>query len=125
VRVIDILGSPALIRRRLEQWLRGESGEPGDLSVEDGIEVLVTDYNIVAQADPPAVLTVSDCDLDSGNPLGNCLEVTKTGARELSPDMGAATGYSIISADSREDAERLLEGCPIISSVRLYEAMAM
>jgi hypothetical protein len=26
---------------------------------------------------------------------------------------------------SREDAERLLEGCPIITSVRLYEAMAM
>ena len=60
-----------------------------------------------------------------GSPLGNCLEVSKTGRRELSPDMGAATGYSIISAESREDAERLLEGCPIISSVRLYEAMSM
>ena len=68
---------------------------------------------------------VGDRFVDSGNPLGNCLEVTKTGRRELSPDMGAATGYSIISAESREDAERLLEGCPIISSVRLYEAMAM
>ena len=39
--------------------------------------------------------------------------------------MGAATGYSLISAESRDDAERLLEDCPIISSVRLYEAMAM
>jgi len=68
---------------------------------------------------------VGDRFVDSGNPLGNCLEVTKTGRRELSPDMGAATGYSIISAESREEAERLLEGCPIISSVRLYEAMAM
>ena len=68
---------------------------------------------------------VGDRFADIGSPLGNCLEVTKTGVRELSPDMGAATGYSIISADSREDAERLLEGCPIISSVRLYEAMAM
>ena len=28
-------------------------------------------------------------------------------------------------AESREEAERLLEGCPIIASVRLYEAMAM
>ena len=68
---------------------------------------------------------IGDRIVDSGNPLGNCVEVTKSGARELSPDMGAATGYSIISADSREEAERLLEGCPIISSVRLYEAMAM
>ena len=68
---------------------------------------------------------VGDRFADMGSPLGNCLEVSKTGRRELSPDMGAATGYSIISAESREDAERLLEGCPIISSVRLYEAMSM
>ena len=69
--------------------------------------------------------TVGDRFVDSGNPLGNCLEVTKIGSREISPDQGAASGYSIISAESREEAERLLEGCPMISSVRLYEAMAM
>lgn len=68
---------------------------------------------------------VGDRFVDSGNPLGNCLEVTRTGSRELSPDQGAATGYSIISAESREEAVRLLEGCPILTSVRLYEAMAM
>jgi hypothetical protein len=68
---------------------------------------------------------VGDRFVDSGNPLGNCLEVTETGTRELSPDQGAATGYSIISAESREEAERLLEGCPIVASVRLHEAMAM
>jgi len=68
---------------------------------------------------------VGDRFVDSGNPLGNCIEVTKTGSRDLSPDQGAATGYSIISAETREEAVRLLEGCPIITSVRLYEAMAM
>jgi len=68
---------------------------------------------------------VGDRFVDIGSPLGNCVEVTKTGTRELSPDTGAATGYSIISAGSREEAEGLLEGCPIISSVRLCEAMAM
>ncbi len=68
---------------------------------------------------------VGDRFVDSGNPLGNCLEVTTTGSRELSPDEGAATGYSIISAESREEAERLLEGCPSITSVRIHEAMAM
>ncbi len=68
---------------------------------------------------------VGDRFVDMGSPLGNCLEVTKTGTRELSPDTGAATGYSILSAESREEPERLLEGCPIIASVRLYEAMAM
>ena len=68
---------------------------------------------------------VGDRIVDSGNPLGNCLEVTTTGSRDLTPDEGAATGYSILSAASREDAERLLEGCPIITTVRLYEAMTM
>lgn len=63
--------------------------------------------------------------VDSGNPLANCLEVTKTGSRDVSPGQGAATGYSIISAESREEAVRLLDGCPFITSVRLYEAMAM
>jgi enamine deaminase RidA (YjgF/YER057c/UK114 family) len=68
---------------------------------------------------------VGDHIVDSGNPLGNCVEVTKTGSRELTPEMGAATGYSILSADTREEAEALLEGCPIIASVQLYEAMPM
>jgi hypothetical protein len=63
--------------------------------------------------------------VDSGNPLAGCLEVTKTGSREVSPDQGAATGYSIISAESMEEAVRLLEGCPFVTSVRVYEAMAM
>jgi hypothetical protein len=69
--------------------------------------------------------SVGDRFVDSGNPLGNCVEVTKTGTRELSPEQGAATGYSIISAETLEEAVRLLEGCPIVGSVRLYEAMAM
>ena len=68
---------------------------------------------------------VGDRFADIGSPLGNGIEVTKTGKRELSHDTGAATGYSVISAESREDAERLLEGCPIISSVQLHEAMSM
>ena len=68
---------------------------------------------------------VGDRFVDSGNPLGDCLEVTLTGNRDLSPDQGAATGYSIVSAESREEAVRLLEGCPFVTSVHVYEAMAM
>ncbi len=68
---------------------------------------------------------VGDRFVDSGNPLASCREVTRAGSRELSPDQGAATGYSIISAESAEEAERLLEGCPFVTSVRLCEAMPM
>jgi hypothetical protein len=68
---------------------------------------------------------VGDRFVDSGNPLGNGVEVTRDGSRELAGDTSAATGYSLLSAESREEAERLLEGCPFGSSVRIYEAMAM
>ena len=45
--------------------------------------------------------------VDSGNPLGSCLEVTATGSHEISPDEGAATGYSIISAESRDEVDAM------------------
>jgi hypothetical protein len=68
---------------------------------------------------------VGDQLVDSGNPFAAGVEVTHSGSRELSNGDGAATGYSIISAETREDAEQLLAGCPFSSSVRLYEASAM
>jgi hypothetical protein len=68
---------------------------------------------------------VGDRFIDSGTPLGVGLEVTRQGSRELAPIDGAATGYSIVSAASREEAEALLVDCPYASSVRLYESMAM
>jgi len=69
--------------------------------------------------------SVGDKMVDPGNPFGMCREVTATGTKELTSENGAASGYSIVNADSFEDAEKLLEGCPIISSVRVYEAMSM
>jgi hypothetical protein len=63
--------------------------------------------------------------VDSGNPFAGGLEVTRDGSHELSSSDAAATGYSIVSAESIEAAERLLEGCPYRTSVRLYEASAM
>jgi hypothetical protein len=62
-RMIDAVGTSDVIRLHLEQWLHGEKREPGVPSVEEGIEVLATDYHIIVQADPPSVLTLSDCDL--------------------------------------------------------------
>ncbi len=68
---------------------------------------------------------VGDRFVDSGNPFATGFEVTHDGSHELSAADGAATGYSIVSAESREAAVRLLEGCPYVSSVRIYEANAM
>ena len=69
--------------------------------------------------------SVGDKMVDVGNPFGAGREVTKTGSKELSADSGAASGYSIVNANSFEEAEKILEGCPEIGSVRVYEAMPM
>jgi hypothetical protein len=69
--------------------------------------------------------SIGDRLVDSGNPLANGLEVMKSGSRALTAEMGPATGYTIISAADHADAARLLEGCPAIAAIRLYEAMAM
>ncbi len=69
--------------------------------------------------------TVGDRFVDSGNPFGQGLEVSAAGDRQLSAVDGAATGYSIVSAESLEAARELLAGCPFASTVRVYEAVAM
>lgn len=63
IRMIDALEAPDVTRFELEQWLRGETPATADQWIDEGIEILAADYHIVARADPPAVLTVSDCDL--------------------------------------------------------------
>lgn len=68
---------------------------------------------------------VGDRFVDSGTPFGDGFEVTRDGTRALSRADGRATGYSIISAQSLEDAEALFADCPYSSTVRLYEAQTM
>ncbi len=68
---------------------------------------------------------IGDHIVDSGNPLGACIEVTSSGARPLGPGDGASGGYTILSAASLEEAVRLLDDCPIVDSVQLYEALPM
>jgi len=69
--------------------------------------------------------SIADHLVDAGNPLGSGREVTTTGSQDLTPEMAPATGYSIVSADNMDDAVKLLADCPIIDSVRVYEAMSM
>jgi hypothetical protein len=62
---------------------------------------------------------------DSGNPFGPGKEITKTGTKDLPRDEQAIVGYTIINANSLEEVETLAKECPIITSVKIYEAMAM
>ena len=69
--------------------------------------------------------SIGDWLVDSGNPFGAGREITRNGTQELSLDNGAITGYSIINAQSIDEAEEIAKGCPAITSVRVYEAMSM
>lgn len=63
----------------------------------------------------------SDSFDDVGNPFGDSRSVTPDGSNELGSS--PASGYSIVNADNIDAAEQLLEGCPIVDSVSLYEAL--
>lgn len=68
---------------------------------------------------------VGDKFVDSGSPFRGGREVTRAGSKTLTPEMSPATAYCIVNAESIEDAEKLLDGCPIIDSVRIYEGVTM
>ena len=52
-------------------------------------------------------------------------EITRNGAKDLSYGPDSIAGYTIIKAKNLAEAEKTAEGCPMISTVRVYEAMPM
>lgn len=68
--------------------------------------------------------SIQDHVVDSGNPLFNGRNVAKDGTvSEITADMNPSLGYSIIQAESIDEAVALLAGCPM--DMRVYEAMPM
>ncbi|MGI9611877.1 MAG: hypothetical protein ACR2QO_03135 [Acidimicrobiales bacterium] len=49
-------------------------------------------------------------------------EITNDRTIEMTLASSSASGYSIVTAKHLDAAEQLLEGCPIVDSVTLYEA---
>lgn len=48
-------------------------------------------------------------------------EISKNGTKNLSWDMESIMGYSVIEAESLDDAEEIAKSNPFISSIRVYE----
>ena len=69
--------------------------------------------------------SIGDKIVDGGSPLGPGREITHTGTNDLPHDKEAISGYFIFNAENIEEAENIAKGCPIITSVRVYEAMSM
>ena len=56
--------------------------------------------------------------------LGKGREITKSGTTKLSMDLDSTTGFLIINAEDIEEAVKVAESSPIITNVRVYEAMS-
>lgn len=70
--------------------------------------------------------TLGESVTDMGNPFGQSSTVSSAGIA----DGGAcgAGGYSIVSADSLDDATAMAKDCPVVAgggAVEVYEAIAM
>ena len=69
--------------------------------------------------------SIGDNIVDAGNPFGPGREITHDGTNDLPHDLDAITCYTIINAENMDEAEKIAKGCPIITSIRVYESMSM
>jgi len=69
--------------------------------------------------------SIGDKIVDPGSPLGPGREISPSGIKELPMGLESLTGYTVINADNMDEAEKIAKGCPMITSVRVYEAMSM
>jgi hypothetical protein len=51
-------------------------------------------------------------------------EISKAGTKDLPLGLESITGFTIVSADSIDDAEKIAQSNPYISSIRVYEVMS-
>ena len=64
---------------------------------------------------------VADKTLENGGFHGAAKEISHDGSKDLEMDADCITGYTIITAESIDEAEKLAQGNPFIKSIRLYE----
>jgi hypothetical protein len=48
-------------------------------------------------------------------------EISKDGAKELTLGMDSITGYTVVHAESLDEAEKMAQTCPFIASIRVCE----
>ena len=52
-------------------------------------------------------------------------EISASGTKDLPMGMESITGYSLIEAESLDEAEKIAQGNPFIASIRVYEVSEM
>ena len=67
--------------------------------------------------------SIKDNIVEQGH-LSGGREISDAGTRDLPLGLDSITGFMIMSADSFEDAEKMAQSNPYISSIRVYELMS-
>lgn len=67
--------------------------------------------------------SVADRSVEHGGFRGG-REISRSGTKDLPGGMNSITGYSIITAESLDEAEEIARDNPFIDSIRIYEVMA-
>lgn len=62
----------------------------------------------------------ASCTVDMGGFMGG-KEITKDGVSDLGWDENCLTGYSIIEAESLDEAQNIASSNPFITAIRIYE----
>lgn len=66
--------------------------------------------------------SIADKLVDGGHLPGG-REISRAGTKALPMASDSITGYSVIRAESLDDAEQIAQACPAIASTRVYEIM--
>ncbi|MCH9671960.1 MAG: YciI family protein [Gammaproteobacteria bacterium] len=66
--------------------------------------------------------SIADRTVENGG-FRSAREISHEGTRDLPMGMDSITGYSIIHAESLDEAEELARSNPFIASIRIYELM--
>jgi hypothetical protein len=67
--------------------------------------------------------SVADRTEEHGGFHGGAREIARDGTKDLAMGADSITGYSIIKAESLDEAEEMARGNPFIQSIRIYEIM--
>lgn len=65
--------------------------------------------------------SVADRTVEQGGFHGGAREISHSGTRDLPMGMESITGYSIITAETLEEAEQVARDNPFVASIRVYE----
>ena len=62
--------------------------------------------------------------VDMGGHFSGGREISSEGTKDLPLGLDSITGFTIVSAESLDDAEKMAQSNPYISSIRVYEMMS-